>query len=32
VFAALREAVGEKEFHDTTEQLPGEYRALLRRE
>lgn len=32
VFAALREAVGEKEFHDTTEQLPREYRALLRRE
>jgi uncharacterized protein (DUF2267 family) len=31
VFAVLREAVGEKEFHDTTEQLPREYRALLRR-
>jgi len=30
VFAVLREAVGEKEFHDTTEQLPSEYRALLR--
>jgi uncharacterized protein (DUF2267 family) len=31
VFAVLREAVGGKEFHDTTEQPPPEYRALLRR-
>jgi uncharacterized protein (DUF2267 family) len=31
VFAALREAVGEKEFHDTTQQLPGEYRLLWSR-
>jgi uncharacterized protein (DUF2267 family) len=31
VFQALREAVGEKEWHDTTSQLPGEYRVLWRR-
>jgi uncharacterized protein (DUF2267 family) len=30
VLAVLREAVGEKEFHDTTEQLPDEFRILLR--
>jgi uncharacterized protein (DUF2267 family) len=30
VLAVLREAVGEDEFHDTTEQLPGEYQVLLR--
>jgi uncharacterized protein (DUF2267 family) len=29
VFAALREAVGEKEFHDTTAQLPDEYVVLF---
>jgi uncharacterized protein (DUF2267 family) len=31
VFEVLRDAIGEDEFHDTTEQLPGEYRVLLRR-
>jgi uncharacterized protein (DUF2267 family) len=31
VLAVLREAIGEDEFHDTTAQLPGEYRVLLRR-
>jgi uncharacterized protein (DUF2267 family) len=31
VFATLREAVGEQEWHDTAEQLPGEYRMLLSR-
>jgi uncharacterized protein (DUF2267 family) len=31
VFATLREAVGDKEFSDTTAQLPGEYRTLLAR-
>jgi uncharacterized protein (DUF2267 family) len=30
VLAVLREAVGEKEFHDTTAQLPGEFRILLK--
>jgi uncharacterized protein (DUF2267 family) len=30
VLAVLREATGEDEFHDTTEQLPGEYQVLLR--
>jgi uncharacterized protein (DUF2267 family) len=30
VMAALREAVGEKEFQDTTAQLPEEYRSLMR--
>ncbi|HEY0364504.1 MAG TPA: DUF2267 domain-containing protein [Solirubrobacteraceae bacterium] len=30
VLAVLRETVGEKEFHDTTEQLPDEYRLILR--
>jgi uncharacterized protein (DUF2267 family) len=30
VFAALREAIGEKEFQDTTAQLPDEYRLILR--
>jgi uncharacterized protein (DUF2267 family) len=30
VLKALREAVGEKEFHDATTQLPGEFRILLR--
>jgi uncharacterized protein (DUF2267 family) len=30
VFAVLREAVGEKEYHDTVAQLPGEYRPLLK--
>jgi hypothetical protein len=29
VLAVLREAVGEKEFQDTTAQLPREYRTLL---
>ena len=31
VLTTLREAVGEKEWDDTTEQLPDEYRALWRR-
>jgi uncharacterized protein (DUF2267 family) len=31
VLDVLREALGEDEFHDTTAQLPGEYRVLLRR-
>ena len=31
VLGVLREAVGEKEWHDTTAQLPGEYRTLWRR-
>jgi uncharacterized protein (DUF2267 family) len=31
VLAVLREAVGEEEFHDTREQLSGEYQVLLRR-
>jgi uncharacterized protein (DUF2267 family) len=31
VLDVLREAIGEDEFHDTTAQLPGEYRVLLRR-
>jgi uncharacterized protein (DUF2267 family) len=31
VFATLREAVGEKEMHDTQSQLPDEYDALLAR-
>jgi uncharacterized protein (DUF2267 family) len=31
VLSTLREAVGEKEWHDTTEQLPDEYRTLWRR-
>jgi uncharacterized protein (DUF2267 family) len=30
VLAALREAIGDKEFTDTTAQLPGEYGVLLR--
>ena len=30
VLATLREVVGEDEFRDTTEQLPGEYRMVLR--
>jgi uncharacterized protein (DUF2267 family) len=30
VFAVLREAIGEKEYHDTIAQLPGEYRPLLK--
>ncbi|MGW5160862.1 DUF2267 domain-containing protein [Nonomuraea wenchangensis] len=30
VFAVLREAIGEKEYHDTVAQLPGEYRPLLK--
>jgi uncharacterized protein (DUF2267 family) len=30
VLGVLREAIGEDEFHDTTSQLPGEYRVLLR--
>jgi uncharacterized protein (DUF2267 family) len=30
--ATLREAVGEKEWSDTTAQLPGEYQPLLKRE
>ena len=30
VLTTLREAVGEKEFGDTTAQLPEEYRPLLR--
>jgi uncharacterized protein (DUF2267 family) len=29
VFAALREAVGEKEFNDALAQLPDEFRVLL---
>jgi uncharacterized protein (DUF2267 family) len=29
VFAALREAVGPKEFSDMAAQLPDEYHALL---
>jgi uncharacterized protein (DUF2267 family) len=29
VLSALRDAVSEKEFHDTTAQLPREYRALF---
>lgn len=29
VFAVLREAVGEKEYHDAIARLPGEYRPLL---
>jgi uncharacterized protein (DUF2267 family) len=32
VLAVLRESVGEKEFHETTTQLPGEYRVLLKQE
>jgi uncharacterized protein (DUF2267 family) len=32
VFATLREAVGEKEFEDMRDQLPGEYGRLLRPE
>jgi uncharacterized protein (DUF2267 family) len=31
VLDVLREAVGEGEFHDVTEQLSGEYQVLLRR-
>jgi uncharacterized protein (DUF2267 family) len=31
VLTTLREAVGEKEWHDTTEQLPDDYRQLWRR-
>ena len=31
VLDVLREVTGEEEFHDTTAQLPGEYRVLLRR-
>jgi uncharacterized protein (DUF2267 family) len=31
VLDVLREALGEDEFQDTTAQLPGEYRVLLRR-
>jgi uncharacterized protein (DUF2267 family) len=31
VLMTLREAVGEKEWHDTTAQLPDEYRLLWRR-
>jgi uncharacterized protein (DUF2267 family) len=31
VLMTLREAVGEKEWHDTTAQLPDEYRVLWRR-
>jgi uncharacterized protein (DUF2267 family) len=30
VMRTLREAIGEKEFHDIAEQLPGEYRMLWR--
>jgi uncharacterized protein (DUF2267 family) len=30
VLKVVREAVGEKEWHDTVAQLPGEYRILLR--
>jgi uncharacterized protein (DUF2267 family) len=30
VFPVLREAIGEKEYHDTIAQLPGEYRPLLK--
>jgi uncharacterized protein (DUF2267 family) len=30
VFPVLREAIGEKEYHDTVAQLPGEYRPLLK--
>ena len=31
VLDILREVTGEEEFHDTTAQLPGEYRVLLRK-
>lgn len=31
VLDVLREVTGDDEFHDTTAQLPGEYRVLLRR-
>jgi uncharacterized protein (DUF2267 family) len=30
VLTTLREAVGEKEWHDTTDQLPADYRELWR--
>ncbi|MDP9863955.1 MULTISPECIES: DUF2267 domain-containing protein [Streptosporangium] len=30
VFAALRETIGDREYHDTVAQLPGEYRPLMR--
>jgi uncharacterized protein (DUF2267 family) len=30
VFPVLRQAIGEKEYHDTVAQLPGEYRPLLK--
>jgi uncharacterized protein (DUF2267 family) len=30
VFPVLRAAIGEKEYHDTIAQLPGEYRPLLK--
>ncbi|MGW0806639.1 DUF2267 domain-containing protein [Nonomuraea sp. NPDC002799] len=30
VFAVLREAIGEKEYHDMIAELPGGYRPLLR--
>jgi uncharacterized protein (DUF2267 family) len=32
VLAVLRESVGEKEFHDTTSQLPGEFQIHLKQE
>jgi uncharacterized protein (DUF2267 family) len=30
VFPVLREAIGEKEYHDTIAQLPGDYQPLLK--